>query len=153
MRRFLLLCPLLVVGCQSRDVDILAKIGQRAGQKLEDGFGISPEVMAGRMRGPLEDTGLAGRVRVRLLFDRYVGEAQVQISVPSNGVVRLRATVADGATRQRILDLTTLLRLQRTELNYMRCELRALASLLGVQREESMSRHPSSSGGKHLHSV
>ena len=106
MRRILLLCPLLIAGCQSNDVDILAKIGQKAGQKLEDNLGFSPEVMAGRMRGPLEDTGLAGRVRVRLHFDRYLQETKVEISVPSTGVVRLRATVADVAVRQRILDLT-----------------------------------------------
>ncbi len=106
MRRFLLLCPLLVAGCQSRDVDILARIGQRAGQKLEAGFGLSPEAMAGRLRGPLEETGLPGRVRVRLLYDRYVPETEVQITAPSPGVVRLRATVPDAATRQRILDLT-----------------------------------------------
>lgn len=53
---------------------------------------------------------------------------------------------------QRISDLTTLLRLQRTELNYVRCELRAHASLLGIQREEAMSRHPSASQ-RHLHGV
>ena len=106
MRRFLLLCPLLVAGCQYSDVDTLARIGQRAGQKLEEGFGLSPEVMAGRMRGPLEDTGLAGRVRLRILFDRYVQDTTVQVGVPSTGVVRLRATVPDDTTRQRILDLT-----------------------------------------------
>ena len=106
MRRFLLLCLLLVAGCQRQDVDILAKIGQRAGQKLDAGFGISPEAMAGRLRGPLEENGLAGRVRGRLLFDRYVQATPVQISEPSAGVVRLRATVPDVATRQRILDLT-----------------------------------------------
>ena len=106
MRRFLLLCPLLVAGCQSRDVDILAKIGQRAGQKLEEGFGTSPEAMAGRLRGPLQETDLAGRVRGRLLFDRYIQDTPMQISVPSPGVVRLQATVPDAVTRQRILDLT-----------------------------------------------
>src|SRR4051812_45798984 len=106
MRRFLLLFPLLVVGCQSRDVDTLARIGQRAGRKLEEGFGLSPEGMAGRMRGPLEDTGLVGRVRLRILFDRFVQDTTVEVGVPSSGVVRLRATVPDDTTRQRILDLT-----------------------------------------------
>jgi osmotically-inducible protein OsmY len=91
MRRFLLLCPLLIAGCQSRDVSILAKIGKRAGQKIEEGFGISP---------------LAGRVRVRIQFDRYIQDTEVEVGVPSDGVVRLRATVPDAATRQRILELT-----------------------------------------------
>ena len=67
---------------------------------------MSPEAMAGRLRGPLEDTGLAGRVRGRLLFDRYIQDTPVQISDPSPGVIRLQATVPDVATRQRILDLT-----------------------------------------------
>lgn len=43
--------------------------------------------------------------------------------------------------RQRVADLATLVRLQRTELNFMRSELRALAELSGVPQ-------PS-----HLHSV
>ena len=106
MRRFLLLCPLLVAGCQSRDVDILAKIGRLAGQKLEERSGVSPEILAGRMRGPLDESGLAGRVRVRIQFDRYTQDADVEVGVPSSGIIRLRATVPDAATRQRILDLT-----------------------------------------------
>jgi hypothetical protein len=106
MRRLLFLCPLVLAGCQSRDVDILAKIGRRAGQKLEAGFGLSPEALACRMRGPLEEGGLGGRVRVRLQFDRHLQDAQVEVGVPSEGVVRLRATVPDAATRQRILELT-----------------------------------------------
>ena len=106
MRRLLFLCPLVLAGCQSRDVDILAKIGRRAGQKLEEGFGLSPEALAGRLRGPLEEGGLGGRVRVRLQFDRHLQDAQVDVGVPSDGVVRLRATVPDAATHQRILELT-----------------------------------------------
>ena len=106
MRRSLLLCLLLVVGCQSRDVDTLAKIGRRAGQKLEEGFGFSPEALACRMRGALGESGVAGRVRVRLQNDKHLQDAEVDIGVPSEGVVRLRATVPDAATRQRILELT-----------------------------------------------
>lgn len=37
---------------------------------------------------------------------------------------------------QRLRDLTLLVKLQRTELDYMRCELRAHGSLLGVPRPE-----------------
>lgn len=46
--------------------------------------------------------------------------------------------------RKRVSDLATLVRLQRTELNYMRCELRALASLSGVSLP---------SRERHLHTV
>jgi hypothetical protein len=106
MRRSLLLCLLLIGGCQSRDVDILAQIGRRAGQKLEEGFGLSPETLACRMRGPLEEGGLESRVRVRLQYDKHLHGAGVDIGVPSDGVVRLRATVPDAATRGRILELT-----------------------------------------------
>ena len=106
MRRFLLLCPLLVAGCQSRDVPILAQIGRLAGQRLEESYGVSFEVVAGHLRGPLEDTDLAGRVRMRIQFDRYLQDIRVEVGVPSDGVVRLRATVPDADTRQRILDLT-----------------------------------------------
>ena len=106
MRRSLLLCLLLVGGCQSRDVDILAQIGRRAAQKLEEGFGLSPEAVACRVRGPLEEGGLGGRVRVRLQYDKHLQGAEVDVGVPSDGVVRLRATVPDAATRGRILELT-----------------------------------------------
>ena len=105
MRRLLFLCPFVLAGCQSRDVDTLAKIGRLADKKLEEGFGISPEVVAGRTRGLFGETGVAGRVRVRLQNDKHLQDAEVDIGVPSEGVIRLRATVPDAATRQRILDL------------------------------------------------
>jgi hypothetical protein len=99
-----LLVPLALTCCRTRDVDLLAQIFQRIGEKIEanvrhSSTRASPFGLPGLTPEPIR------RVRCRLQWDRFLDGVQVEIDSPAEGVVRLRGTVASNLHRQRLTDL------------------------------------------------
>jgi osmotically-inducible protein OsmY len=98
MWRWLPWLALLAAGCKANDADLLARVCERAGQKLAPGS-------AGRLGGPFGQASLATRVHSRLRWDRSLAGAQLHVRATAGGAVTLRGTVADAAGRQRAMDL------------------------------------------------
>ncbi|MFO0876984.1 MAG: BON domain-containing protein [Gemmataceae bacterium] len=106
-RQAWLLFMLMGLGCSSQDGDLMARIMQRTGEKLETTAGGSTNQFAGRLRSTAQPSiGLAERVDTRLRWDRYVDGVEVQVEFVEEGVVRLKGAVPDLARKQRILDIT-----------------------------------------------
>lgn len=104
-RTFLVLVPLLA-GCSAQDGDILAKVFQRAGEKLEAAAGGNTNQFAGRLRTTAQPSiGLVERVETRLKWDRYLDGVEVVVESNEPGVVKVKGKMPDIAKRQRVLDL------------------------------------------------
>ena len=99
---------LLVCGCGGQDVDRLGRIGAKAAAKFE--------YMAGGPHGKLAngwqtvcasvgDPTPDARVAVRLRWDRQLAAADIRVTSPGPGVVRLEGGVADAAQQQRAKEL------------------------------------------------
>jgi osmotically-inducible protein OsmY len=100
-----LLFVILVVGCKAEDGDILARVCQRTGQKIEAAAGGTPNQFAGKLRSSVSPYGLADRVKTRLQWDRYLEGVEIVVESPSEGVVKVKGKVPDLAKKQRVLDL------------------------------------------------
>ena len=106
MARLLLIPLLACAGCTARDGDILARVCQRAGEKLEAAAGGSTNQFAGRLRSTAKPTfGLAERVETRLRWDRDLEGVEVGVESAEPGVVKVTGKVPDLAKKQRVLDL------------------------------------------------
>jgi osmotically-inducible protein OsmY len=89
---------LLAAGCKANDADLLARVCERAGQKLTPG-------PAGRLGGPFGQASLATRVHSRLRWDRALAGTAIHVRATAAGAVTLRGVVADAAGRRRALEL------------------------------------------------
>jgi osmotically-inducible protein OsmY len=97
---------LMLAGCSAHDGDILAKVLQRTGEKLEAAAGGTTNQFAGRLRSTAKPTiGLAERVETRLKWDRYLDGIEVTVESNEAGVVKVKGKVPDVAKQQRVLDL------------------------------------------------
>jgi hypothetical protein len=102
--------PLAVAcaGCKARDTEALARLCQKAGHKFEALAGGPDGRLSGgwhAVRGAMGDAALDSRVATRLRWDRYLADADIQVSQDGPGTVALHGEVTDASHRQRALEL------------------------------------------------
>jgi osmotically-inducible protein OsmY len=101
-----LLIGLLVslAGCTAGDGDVLRKIARKTGEKLHDTAGPlaagSRAVPAAALRADV-----AVRVEVRLLWDRYLADAGIEVRSEGKGAIVLTGQVADPSIKSRAVEL------------------------------------------------
>jgi hypothetical protein len=99
---------LLVCGCGGQDVDRLGRIGAKAAARFQD--------MAGGPHGKLAngwqtvcasigDPTPDARVAMRFRWDKQLAAADIRVTSPGPGMVRLEGTVADATKQQRAKEL------------------------------------------------
>jgi osmotically-inducible protein OsmY len=99
---------LLAAGCGREDADRLARVGHKTAEKFEEvTAGARAKLVNGwnAVRGSLSEATTDGRVALRLGWDKSLGGADVRVSSPSPGVVRLQGAVADVEQRRRAVNL------------------------------------------------
>jgi osmotically-inducible protein OsmY len=99
---------LLAGGCGREDVDRLGRIGRKAAARLEEATGGPRGKLANgwaALRGSLADTTPDSRVQLRLRWDKSLAGADVHVSAPVSGTVRLQGRVANLDQRQRAVGL------------------------------------------------
>jgi hypothetical protein len=100
---------LLSGGCQREDIDRLSRVGKKAGHRIDRLTGeMRSHLLAGAQRAKpaLGVQGLAGRVAPRLRWDRDLAGADLKVSSPRQGVIRLEGTVLGLSQQRRALTLT-----------------------------------------------
>jgi osmotically-inducible protein OsmY len=101
--RGVVLIVLAVAGCSAQDGDILRKIARKTAEKVEVATVPVGQVTAGKV--PVVKPDMAARVAARLQWDRYVGEAGIEVRGQGEGVVVLAGKIDDPSVKQRALDL------------------------------------------------
>lgn len=98
---------LAACGC-SQDADRLGRVCHKVAAKFDgvtEGLRGKLHNGAGAVRGSLSEASLDSRVALRLLWDKEMAGAEVQVSAAGPGVVELRGTVADLRQRRRAIQL------------------------------------------------
>ncbi len=97
----------LAAGC-GKDADCLARVGKKSAARLDAVTGGARARLADgwqAVRGSVGEATLDSRVAVRLRWDKELAGADLQVSSPAPGGVRLQGTVADLRQRQRAVAL------------------------------------------------
>lgn len=106
-RGLVLVLAWMSCGC-SQDADRLARIVHKTSAKfdgLTEGLRDRLQNGWGAVRGSMSETGLDGRVALRLRWDTDMAGADVQVRRVGPAVVELTGTVADLTQRRRAVDL------------------------------------------------
>jgi osmotically-inducible protein OsmY len=104
------LCLALVcaaAGC-GPDADCLARVGKKSAAQLDAVTGGARARLSDgwqAVRGSVGEAALNSRVAVRLRWDKDLAGADLQVTSPGPGVIRLQGTVADLRQRQRAVAL------------------------------------------------
>jgi hypothetical protein len=95
-------------GCGREDADRLARVGNKAVGKFDELTGGARDKLANgweAMRGSVAEATPDSRVTLRLRWDKLLAGADLQVTSPEPGVVRLQGTVADHDQRSRAVGL------------------------------------------------
>jgi osmotically-inducible protein OsmY len=96
----------VAAGCNQEDAERIVRVGHKLSARAEslsgDQIGLSKGWQA--VRNGWEETTLAGRVAVRLRWDKKLADTQVQ-ALAAGTVVELKGTVREASQRQRAVEL------------------------------------------------
>jgi hyperosmotically inducible periplasmic protein len=103
----LIICPVFVISCQSRDADRLAALGSRLGEQAQALLTPASSPLRGLQSVPLRigELSLDARVSARLKWDKLLAEAEIQVNGVGDSVVELTGTVKDMEQRQRAVEI------------------------------------------------
>jgi hyperosmotically inducible protein len=99
---------LLLAGCDGRDADRLARIGDKVVVKMQAQTGGAQSRLPDSLqsiRGGLSEFAVDAKVAARLRWDKELEGAAIQVSAAGGGVVKLSGTVATLEDRQRAVRL------------------------------------------------
>jgi osmotically-inducible protein OsmY len=99
---------LLAGGCSGEDSDGLTRVCAKATERGEDLTGGRQSKLATSwqaLRGSAGNSAIDSRVSIRLRWDKTLADADLRITTPSSGVVRLEGTITSPAQRGRAIEL------------------------------------------------
>jgi osmotically-inducible protein OsmY len=98
----------LACGCSNQDSEGLTRVCYKVAERGEDMTGGHHSKVATSLRalrGSASNSALDCRVALRLHWDKALADADIRVSVPSPGVVKLEGTITNQMQRGRALDL------------------------------------------------
>ncbi len=98
----------LACGCSNQDSEGLKRVFHKVVERGEDMTGGHHSKVATSLRalrGSASNNALDSRVALRLHWDKALADADIRVSVPSPGVVKLEGTITNQGQRGRALDL------------------------------------------------
>jgi hypothetical protein len=100
---------ILAVGCKQEDADRLARVGQKVTTKLQTMTLDADNKVLQEWHAVChgwDETTLAGRVAVRLRWDKKLADTPIQVSAKGNEV-ELKGTLREESQRQRAVELAS----------------------------------------------
>src|SRR5262245_45300146 len=98
---FALALVVSAMGCNRQDAEKLARVGWKLAEKVQR---IIPDRLPFGSWPGTADTSVEGRVRARIMSDRYLAPLNIEV-IATMGGVRLHGTVEDDVLKRRALEM------------------------------------------------